>query len=163
MLLISYRGIYDGQNYEYANTPNQIGKAFNNGFSCMVDAWRESDKIYLGNDQPLTEVSEVYLRGNRFWINARNNDMYTWLQSQPSTYYPNYFKFESPMPPPPYATASNGKLITPGVTPINNDSVMFLPEIMDMSLLSMVNVRCFGIIGNFLTLIRRMRNEGVWY
>lgn len=162
MLLISYRGIYDGQNFEDANTPGQLGKAFNNGFSCMVDAWRVGSSIYLGNDQPLTEVSANYLKGNRFWINARNTDMQVWLQTQSLNDYPNYFWFPS-MPPPAYVTASNGKLITPGTVPINQNSVMFLPEIQDRGLLSMVNVRSFAICSVYLTFIRRTRNEGVYY
>ena len=69
MLYISYRGIYDGTNYEYANTPNQLGKAMGAGFSCMIDVWKVDDKFYLGNDQPLTEVTEKYIQGNRWWIN----------------------------------------------------------------------------------------------
>ena len=163
MLLISYRGIYDGQNLEDANTPKQITKALNNGFSCMVDVWKVSDKFYLGNEQPLTEVSANYFKGNRFWLNARNNEMRTWLVSQPTSIYPNYFWFDTPTPPPPYVTASNGKLITPGTEPINNNSVVFLPEITDTGLFSTVKLRCFGICSMYLSFVRRMRNEGVFY
>jgi len=161
MLLISYRGIYDGQNLEQANTPNQLGSAFNHGFACMVDAWRVDNKLYLGNEQPLTEVSAEYLRGGKFWINARNNDMYTWLQNQPSNLYPNYFVL--PVPTPEYVTTSSGYLWTPGTVPINNNSIVFLPEIQDRGLLSTVKLRCYGICSIYLTFIRRTRNEGVWY
>lgn len=163
MLLISYRGIFDGQNYEDANTPTQIAKAFGYGFSCMVDAWREDDKIYLGNDQPITEVTPEYLRGKRFWINARNTDMQTWISAQPSTYYPNYFWFEASTPPPPYTISSGGQYITPGTVPTNTNSVVFLPEIDDRGLFSTVKLRCYGICSSYLTFIRRMRNEGIWY
>ena len=161
MLLISYRGVYDGQNFENANTPDQLGKAFNAGYSCMVDAWRVGDKLYLGNDLPLNEVSPAYLKGNRFWINARNTEMLTWLQSQPPKLYPNYFYF--PGLTPTVVTASNNKLITPGTVPLNANSVMFIPEIEDRALFSMVKVRSFGIISSYLSFLRRMRNEGVWY
>lgn len=163
MLYISYQGIFDGTDYESANTPNQIGKAFNAGFSCMVDVWRDSNKLYLGSTQPTTEVTPEYLRGNRFWINARNTDMQTWIEAQPLQLYPNYFWFDTPNPPPPYVTASNGKLITPGTVPINNDSVIYLPEIPDKGLLSTVHLKCFGVCSTYLTFIRRIRNEGAWY
>ena len=163
MLLISYRGIYDGTNYEYANTPNQIGKAFGFGASVMTDVWKIGDKFYLGNDQPLTEVTAKYLQGNRWWINARNTDMQNWLATQSSKLYPNWFYFNTPTPPPPYVTASNGKLITPGTVPINNNSVIFLPEISDRAMFSTVKLRCFGICSTYLNYIRRMRNEGVFY
>jgi hypothetical protein len=163
MLYISYRGIYDGTNYESANTPNQIGKAFGAGFSVMTDAWKVSDKFYLGNDQPLTEVTAKYLQGNRWWINARNTEMQNYLSTQSNKLYPNWFYFSTPTPPPPYVTASNGKLITPGTVPINNNSVIFLPEIEDRAMFSTVKLRCFGICSTYLNFIRRMRFEGIWF
>ncbi len=163
MLYISYQGIYDGQNYEDANTPKQINKALGKGFSCLIYVWRINNKLYVGNGQPVTEVTEKYIQGPRFWINAVNTDMQTWIATQSSTLYPNYFTFAASTPPPPYATASNGKLITPGTIPINTNSVMFLPEINDRSLYTMVKVKSYGICSGFLTLIKRMRNEGIWY
>ena len=163
MFYISYQGIYDGKDYEDANTPSQISKAQQRGFSCLIDVWRVNNKLYVGNGQPLIEVTEKYIQGNRFYINAVNTDMQTWIATQPSALYPNYFHFDASTPPPPYATASNGKLITPGTVPINTNSVMFLPEITDRSLLTMVNVRCYAICSTYLFTIRRMRNEGVWY
>ena len=163
MFYISYQGIYDGKDYEDANTPSQISKAQQRGFSCLIDVWRINNKLYVGNGQPLIEVTEKYIQGNRFWINAVNTDMQTWIATQSSTLYPNYFHFDASTPPPPYATASNGKLITPGTVPINTYSVMFLPEINDRSLYTMVKVKSYGICSGFLTLIKRMRNEGVWY
>jgi hypothetical protein len=163
MLYISYQGIYDGQDYESANTPTQINKALGKGYSCLIYVWRVNNKLYVGNGQPLIEVTEKYIQGPRLWINAVNTDMQTWIATQSSTLYPNYFHFDASTPPPPYATASNGKLITPGTVPINNTSVMFLPEINDRSLYTMVKVKSYGICSGFLTLIKRMRNEGVWY
>lgn len=163
MLFISYRGIYDGTNYEYANTPSQIGKAFGAGYSVMVDVWKVDDKFYLGNDQPLTEVTSKYLQGNRWWLNARNTAMQIWLAEQSVKLYPNWFYFTASTPPPPFATASNGKLITPGTVPINNNSVIFLPEIDDRGMFSTVKLKCFGICSTYLSFIRRMRNEGVFY
>jgi len=163
MLYISYQGIYDGQNYEDANTPNQIGKALNHGFSVMIDVWRVDNKLYVGNGQPLIEVTEKYIQGNRFWINAQNTDMQDWISAQPINLYPNYFWFVPSNPPSSYVIASNGKLITPGTVPINNSSVIYLPEISDMSLFSTVKLKCYGVCSTYLTFIKRMRNEGVWY
>lgn len=161
MLYISYRGIYDGTNYEDANTPAQIGKAFTYGASVMADVWRQDNKLYLGNEQPTTEVTEKYLQGKRWWLNARNTEMQTWLASQSSTLYPNWFYFTSAYEP--YVTASNGKTIVPGTVPLNNNSVVFLPEIEDKGLFSTVKLSCFGICSTYLNFIRRMRDEGRWY
>jgi len=160
MLYISYRGIIDGNDYQDSNTPSQLGKALGAGFTCMIDVWKVGDKFYLGDDQPITEVTSSYLQGNRWYINARNVAMLTWLSSQSLTLYPNYFYFTTSTPPPASVTASNGKLITPGTVPINNNSVIFLPEINDLSLFSTVKLTCFGVITSNPILVRRMRNEG---
>jgi len=161
MFYISYQGIYDGSNYEDANTPAQISKALQRGFSCLIDVWRIDNKLYVGNNQPTIEVTEKYIQGNRFWINAKNTDMQEWLAAQPARLYPNYFWFETPTPPPAYVTASNGKLITLGTVPIDTNSVMYLPEIYDRSLLCMVKVRAYAICSTYLYTIKRMRNEGL--
>lgn len=162
MLYISYQGVFDGQNFEKANTPDQIGSAFNAGFSCMVDVWRINGKLCVGSINDPIEVTERYLQGERFWINARNAAMQTWIISQPISLYPNYFWFpndtESTV-----VTTSGGQLITPGTVPVNNSSIMFLPEIQDRALFSIVKLRCYGVCSNYLTFIRRMRNEGEWY
>lgn len=163
MYYISYQGIYDGTEYQAANTPSQISKALAMGFSVMIDVWRIDGLLYVGNGQPLDQVTERYIQGPRVWINAQNDEMKEWIVDQPSRLYPNYFWFDAPTPPPPYATASNGKLITPGTVPINNDSVIFLPEIDDKSLFSTTKLKCYGVCSTYLTYIKRMRNEGVWY
>lgn len=162
MIYISYQGIYDSQNFEDANTPKQIGKAFNAGYSCMVDAWRVDGQLYLGSDAPTTPVTEKYLQGVRFWINARNTEMQTWISAQPARLYPNYFWFPSATESTP-VTTSSGKLITPGTVAINNTSIVFLPEIDDRSMFSTIHLKCYGVCSTYLTLIKRMRNEGDWY
>lgn len=159
MLYISYRGLFNGEDPQVENTPNQIAKAFGQGFSCMVDAWRVDNIIYLGSNLPLTEVSPTFLKGNRFWINARNNDMLTWLQSQPSTIYPNYFSV--PLPLQNYYTTSSGYLWTFQDTPINNSSIMAIPESYDSGLFSTVKLTCYAVCSSLCPYIKRMRNEGL--
>lgn len=161
MLLIAYRGIYDGQNFEDANTPNQIGNAFGAGFSCMIDVWKIGANFYLGTDTPITQVQPTFFKGKRFWISARNSEMLTWLQEQNQTLYTNYFSLPDPIPS--YVTTSSGYLWTPGTVPVNNQSILFLPEINDRGLFSTVNKRNYGICSCYCTFIKRMRNEGVWY
>ena len=159
---ISYQGIYDGTNFEDACTPKQITKSMNAGFSTMVNVWRDSGKLYLGVTQPITEVTEKYLTGPRFWLNAMNTDMQSWIVTQPTKSYPNYFWFPTDTESTP-VTASNGKIITPGTVAINNTSVVFLPEIQDRGMYSTIHLRCFGVCSNYLSFIKRMRNEGEWY
>jgi hypothetical protein len=160
MLYISYQGIFDGKDYEYANTPDQIGKSFNNGYSCMVDVWRIDDTLCVGPEQAPIPVTDKYLQGNRFWIKCGNQETYDWFTTQPIKQYPNYFYQPNSMV---NALTSSNKLWTPGTVPVNNTSIIALPEIQDRGLLSTVHLRCYGICSTYLNFIKRMRNEGVWY
>ena len=160
MLYISYQGIFDGKNYEDANTPDQIGTSFNNGFSCMVDVWRIDDTLYVGSEQAPISVTDSYLRGNRFWIKCANQETYDWFTTQSLIQYPNYFYQPNSMA---NVSTSSNKLWTPGTVPVNDTSIIVLPEIQDRGLFSTVHLRCYGVCSTYLTFIKRMRNEGIWY
>ena len=160
MLYISYQGIYDGQNYEYANTPNQIGKSFDYGFACMVDVWRINNTLCVGPEAAPIPVTDKYLQGNRFWIKCGNQETYDWFTTQPLKNYPNYFYQPNPNV---NALTSSNKLWTPGTVPVNDTSIIALPEIKDRGLLSTVHLRCYGICSTYLNFIKRMRNEGQRY
>ena len=162
MLLIAYQGIFNGQDYEQANSPAQLRTALNNGFSVATDVWRIDGSTYLGNDQPLYLIDDNFIQGSRFWINARNADMVTYLSSQPANLYPNWFYYDDANPPA-YVTTTSGKLWTFGTVPIDNTSIVVLPELEDRGLFSTVKLKCYGICSTYLIFIRRMRNEGDWY
>ena len=91
-----------------------------------------------------------------------NTEMQEWIVAQPTKLYPNYFWFPDATESTP-VTANNGKIITPGTVAINNNSIIFLPEIQDRGMYSTVHLKCFGVISNYLSFIKRMRNEGEWY
>jgi hypothetical protein len=162
MIYISYLGVYDGQNFESANTPSQINSAIKNGFSCMVNLWRINNVLCVGTEENPVPVTDKYLQGNRYWLNVQNNDAYAWLQTQSITLYPNYFQFPNDTESTNVTTSSN-KIITPGTVAVNNTSVIFLPEIDDKSLFSTVQLSCFGICSSYLTFIKRYRQEGARY
>ena len=163
MLIISYQGIYDGQNFESANTPGQIAKAFNNGFSVMADVWRFDDKLYLGIENDWIEVTDRYLQGVKWWLNCQNQDAYDYLVAQQRRFYPNVFIFTNVATESTPTTTTSGKTIVPGNVPIDNNSIVYLPEIVDRGMFSTVKLRCFGIASVYCTFIKRMRNEGIWY
>ena len=162
MLYISYQGIFEGQDYPDANTPNQIGKAFNARYSCMVDVWRVDNQLYLGSYEPMIEVTEKYLQGNRFWINARNIDMQNWIVTQPVKNYPHYFWSNQPEPTSP-VTVSSGQIWTPGTVATYPSTIIVLPEIQDRGMLSTIHLKCYGVCSTYLNFIKRIRNEGIWY
>ena len=161
MLYISYNGIFNGTNFPEIATPNQIGSSLNHGFSCMINIWRVNGQSFMGYDQPLIPVADTFYQGNRFWLSIQNNEMYSWVQSQPAKRYPNYFYFPNPAVPTPVAT-SGGQMIVPGNMPTSTSDIMYLPEIPDRGLLSAVKFRCYGVISNYLTFIKRARFEGIW-
>ena len=163
MLIISYQGIYNGQNFESANTPNQFRDSFNNGFSAMADVWRFNGVLCVGTENDPIEVTDKYLQGVKWWLNCQNQDAYDYLFSQPRNLYPNVFIFSNVATESTPTTSTSGKTIVPGNVPINNSSIVYLPEIVDRGLLSTVKLRCFGITSVYCTFIRRMRNEGEWY
>lgn len=162
MIYISYLGVYDGQNFEQANTPAQIKQSLNYGFSCMVNVWRINNVLCVGTEELPIEVTDKSLQGNRYWLNVQNNAALTWLQSQPANLYPNYFMFPDNTESTPVSTSSN-KLITPGSVAINPSSIIFLPEIVDKGLFSTVHLSCYGVCSSYLTFIKRWRNEGARY
>jgi hypothetical protein len=162
MLYISYQGVYDGTNFEHAGTPDQIGKSFNHGFSVLQNVWRIDGVIYLGVFQPRTIVSEKFIQGPRFWLNAMNAEMQSWLPTQPAKLYPNYFSFPTTQQNT-NVTTSGGQIITPGTVPVSNASIIFLPEIQDRGMYSTIKLKCYGICSNYATFAKRIRNEGVWY
>jgi hypothetical protein len=158
MIYIAYRGLYYGEDPQIENTPNQVSKALQYGFNAMVDAWRVDGKLYLGSDQPLYEVSEKYLQNKRLWISCRNQDMYDWISIQNIKLYPHYFQIPFG-PTPNYVTTNSGYYWTFQDTPINNQSIMAVPESYDRGLLSTVHLRCYGICSMFLQFIKRIRND----
>ena len=160
MLYISYQGIFDGKDYEDANTPNQIGKSFNNGYSCMVDVWRIDDTLCVGPESAPIPVTNKYLQGNRFWIKCGNQTTYDWFTTQSLRQYPNYFY--QPISNENVTTSSN-RLWTPGTVAVNDTSIVVLPEVTDRGLFSTVHLRCYGVCSTYLSFIKRMRNEGEWY
>lgn len=158
MLYISYRGIYDGTNFEDANTPNQIGKALDRGNSVMVDVWKVGDEFYLGSEEPMIRVTSDYFKGNRFWLSARNSDMYDWLQTQDSKKYPHYFFMPDVQPD--YVTVSDGRDWVFGSVATNLACVVVLPEVPDRGMLSTVKLKNYGVCSCYLQFIKRIRNEG---
>ena len=158
MIYIAYRGLFHGEDPTIENTPNQVSTALLYGYNAMVDAWRVDGQLYLGTDQPLYEVSEKYLQNTRLWINCCNQEMYNWISVQKPKLYRHYFQLPYG-PIPSYVTTNSGYYWTFQDTPINNQSIMVVPESYDRGLLSTVHLHCYGICSIFLGFIRRIRND----
>jgi hypothetical protein len=116
--------------------------------------------MYVGTESNQIPVTETYLQGRRFWLNSKTQSTYTWFTTQSINLYPNYFYQPNPNT---NVSTSGGQLWTPGTVPVNNTSIVVLPEIADRGLFSTVKLRCYGVCSTYLTFIKRMRNEGEWY
>jgi hypothetical protein len=126
----------------------------------MVDVWRIDNTLCVGPLAAPIPVTDKYLQGNRFWIKCGDQETYDWFTTQSLRQYPNYFYQPNSMV---NALTSSNRLWTPGTVPVNDTSIVVLPELTDRGLLSTVHLRCYGICSTYLNFIKRMRNEGQWY
>jgi hypothetical protein len=123
--------------------------------------WNNGDNtLCVGPEAAPIPVTDKYLQGNRFWIKCGNQETYDWFTTQSLRQYPNYFYQPNANV---NALTSSNRLWTPGTVPVNDTSIIVLPEIKDRALFSTVQLRCYGVCSTFLTFIKRMRNEGEWY
>lgn len=72
MLLISHRGNLWKKNPEKENTPSYIKAALAQGFDVEVDVWFKNEKFYLGHDEPVTQIDELFLENPNLWCHAKN-------------------------------------------------------------------------------------------
>jgi hypothetical protein len=129
----------------------------------MADVWRINGVLCVGTENDPIEVTDAYLQGVKWWLNCQNQDAYDYLLAQPRKLYPNVFIFSNVATESTPTVTTSGKTIVPGNVPIDNNSIVYLPEIVDRGMFSTVKLRCFGITSVYCTFIKRMRNEGEWY
>lgn len=72
--LLSHRGNISGKNPERENTVTYIDEALWYGFDVEIDVWVKKNKILLGHDMGIEEVSIDYLRDTRLLCHAKNRD-----------------------------------------------------------------------------------------
>jgi len=71
MKLISHRGNILGKS-EYENHPNYVKAALEQGYDCEIDIWYENNKLWLGHDEPVHDISIEFLRNHKLWCHAKN-------------------------------------------------------------------------------------------
>ena len=72
MILISHRGNLTGPNSKLENSPLQIQKVLDLGYSCEIDVWFIDGEYILGHDEPKYKVSEYNLTHPNLWCYAKN-------------------------------------------------------------------------------------------
>lgn len=71
---IAHRGNTLGPNPEMENRVDYVQAALANGFDVEVDVWLTDQGFFLGHDRPLYPVNLSFLRGDRVWCHAKNQE-----------------------------------------------------------------------------------------
>lgn len=69
---VSHRGNINGSNPSMENNPEYIKQTLNAGFDVEVDAWIESDGLYLGHDAPIYKIDKYFLQNQKIWTHCKN-------------------------------------------------------------------------------------------
>lgn len=74
MKIISHRANINGRNKERENKLNAIDECISMGFDVEIDIFTINDKIFLGHDYPVDEITVDYLllNKNKLWIHLKN-------------------------------------------------------------------------------------------
>ena len=74
MILIAHRGNINGPNKERENKPDYIDEALAAGFDVELDVWIKDDNLFLGHDEPETQIDINFLheRASKLWCHAKN-------------------------------------------------------------------------------------------
>lgn len=80
---ISHRGNIDGRIINEENSPEYILTALSRGYEVEIDVWFVNDSFYLGHDEPLYFVDEEFLKNDKLWCHAKNEEaFYKMLSNQ---------------------------------------------------------------------------------
>jgi len=74
MKLIAHRGNINGPDKEKENDPEYIMKAINLGYYVEIDIWFINNKLFLGHDEPLYNIKEIFLSNikNKLFCHCKN-------------------------------------------------------------------------------------------
>lgn len=75
MIYISHRGNLHGPKPELENKPEYIDSAIQQGFDVEVDVWATADGLFLGHDNPETQIELSWLqeRSAKLWVHCKND------------------------------------------------------------------------------------------
>lgn len=140
MIIIAHRGLLEGPNKQIENSPEQIEKAIEEGFSVEVDIRYIDRNFYLGHDDPQYSVDIEWLVSiiPHTWFHCKNVEAL--LQLKKSKYPFHYFWHEEDTLA---LTSKEFIWVYPGKQPIKN-SIAVMPEIHNDDVSS-----CFGVCTDY--------------
>lgn len=144
MKLIAHRGLTTGPNKQFENQPNQINLAIEQGFDCEIDLWVIDNRLYLGHDGPMYNVTTDFIQKPQLWIHAKSLSALNWLIDAP--YDLNYFWHQEDD----YVITSQGYIWAYPGKLLNKKCVMVMPEWDDPNFERIKNVECLAICSDYV-------------
>ena len=138
MLMISHRGNLAGPLPERENSPGYISEAIALGYSVEVDVWVVDNQYWLGHDEPIHRVEEVFLKDDRLWCHAKNPEA---LEKMSFNNEIHYFWHQTDD----YTLTSKGYVWTYPGKKLFSNSICVLPERANYD-----QIDCLGICSDFI-------------
>lgn len=147
MKIIAHRGLLKGPNKNLENQPHQIQTVLDRGYDCEIDLWVFDDRLYLGHDGPQFNITEQFLKQPGLWIHCKNLSALAYCQNDIKL---NYFWHENDA----YTLTSKGFIWAYPGKPLNEFSVMVLPEWEDATLQNVKEAKCYAVCTDFVLMLK---------
>jgi hypothetical protein len=145
-ILISHRGNIFGSKPEQENKPEYILKAISNGFDVEIDIWNSKDKLFLGHDNPETNINKDFLLQNRqyLWCHAKNLTALEKLLDMGMTCFWHQEDY--------YTLTSNNYIWTYPDQSVGSNSIWVMPEMagINETQTDLYLSNCIGICSDFI-------------
>ena len=148
MKLIAHRGLVNGPHKQFENQPYIVKTALEAGFDCEIDLWVVGDRLFLGHDEPMYNITIEFLQINGLWIHAKSLTTFHWLTA--SGLDLNYFWHENDS----YTLTSKGYIWAYPGKALTDRCVMVMPEHVDKSLSTALNAECYAICSDYVGKIK---------
>ena len=149
MILIAHRGLINGPDSVFENSPKAIKLAFSKGYHCEIDVRYIEGRWFLGHDEPTYEVDYEFLRQPNLWIHAKNLDALYVLGAEQHRL--NFFWHQEDD----FTLTSQGYIWTYPGKELTSNSIQVMPEWEDKSLKN-INSTCFGICSDYVERIKKL-------
>ena len=148
MKLIAHRGLINGPHKQFENQPHMVKTVLGAGFDCEIDLWVVEDRLFLGHDEPMYNVTLEFLQTGGLWIHAKSLNTLHWLTK--CNLDLNYFWHENDS----YTVTSKGYIWAYPGRPLTNNCVMVMPEWHDAKLEHVKDIDCYGVCSDYVGILK---------
>ena len=148
MKLIAHRGLVNGPHKQFENQPYIVKTALEAGFDCEIDLWVVGDRLFLGHDEPMYNVTIEFLQTDGLWIHAKSLNTLHWLTKNALGL--NYFWHENDS----YTITSKGYIWAYPGKALTSNCVMVMPEWEDPKLERVKGIECFAVCSDYVSRLK---------